>query len=186
MIKNLSPNNKKKLPSTFQHSLQQRLRSWSVEKNHSYPPCQARQTVWWSQFLRPTSLTSCFRKIFERIITNRLSWFVEHQNLLSPEQAGFWKQHSTTDNLIKLDYGIKSGLLLYKLGKLGIRGICLGWITNIIHNRSICVRLCSHHSDSKPISKCVPQGSVISPILLKLMLYHFPNPPPKTSTSNYT
>jgi hypothetical protein len=48
---------------------------------------------------RPISLTSCLGKLFERIITNRLSWFVESKNIIGPEQAGFRKNHCTTDIL---------------------------------------------------------------------------------------
>ena len=164
-------------------------------KNHSYPPPQDAKSC------RSISLTSCFCKIFKRIITNRLSWFVENHYLLSPEQAGFRKQRSTIDHLVKLDYVIKSGFkttkatvalfldiskaydsvwtngLLYKPGKIGIRGNCLGWITNFIRNLSICIRIANNLSDFKPISNCVLQGAVISPILFNLILYDFPTSP---------
>ncbi len=52
---------------------------------------------------RPISLTSCLDKPFERLLTNRLNWFVENKNLLGPEQAGFRKSRCTTDNLVKID-----------------------------------------------------------------------------------
>ena len=67
--------------------------------------------------------------------------------------------------------------LLYQLGKLGIQGNRLGWITNFIRGRSICVRLGNHHSYFKTISNCFPKGAVISPILFNLMLHNFPTPP---------
>ena len=56
---------------------------------------------------RPISLTSCLGKLLERIITNRLSWFVESKNFIGPEQAGFRKNRCTTDHLIKIDHDIK-------------------------------------------------------------------------------
>lgn len=59
---------------------------------------------------RTISFTSCLSKLFKRVITNRLSWFVEHNNLLGPEQAGFRKQRCTIKhNIVKLDLEIKSG-----------------------------------------------------------------------------
>ena len=201
MIKNLSPNNKNNVL----------LLSNTLYSNASVPDAWKKAIVIPlpkpgkpsddANSYRPISLTSCFCKIFERIITNRLSWFVKHHNLLAPEQAGFRKQRSTIDHLVNLDYDIKSGFktrkatvaifldiskaydsvwtkgLLYKLGKLGIRGNFLGWISNFIRYRSICIRLGSHLSDFKPISNCFPQGAVISPILFNLMLYDFPTPP---------
>ena len=38
---------------------------------------------------RPIALTSIAAKVFERIILTRLKWFLESQNLLVAEQAGF-------------------------------------------------------------------------------------------------
>jgi hypothetical protein len=201
MIKNLSPNNKKNVLLLFNALYSNAFVPDAWKKAIVIPLPKPDKPADDANSYRPISLTSCFCKIFERIITNRLSWFVEHHNLLGPEQAGFRKQRSTTDHLVKLDYDIKAGFktkkttvalfldiskaydsvwtngLLYKLGKLGIQGNCLGWIANFIRNRSICIRLGSHHSDFKPISNCVPQGAVISPILFNLMLYDFPTPP---------
>ena len=95
---------------------------------------------------RPISLTSCLSKLFERIITNRIFWFVESKNLICPNQAGFRKRRCTTDHLVNLDLDIKRSFiekqstvavfldidkaydsvwiigLLYKLSKIGIHG----------------------------------------------------------------
>ena len=42
--------------------------------------------VYW---YRPISLTSCLGKIMERLINNRLSWFLESKNSIPARQAGF-------------------------------------------------------------------------------------------------
>jgi hypothetical protein len=63
----------------------------------------------------------------------RLFLFIEHLNLLGPKQEAF----SYTKTMLH-------GELLYKFEKLGIRGNCLGWIANFIHNPSICVSQGSH------------------------------------------
>jgi hypothetical protein len=60
-------------------------------------------------FYRPISLTSCLGKLFERLLTHRLNWFVETKNLLGPEQAGFRKSRCTTNRLVKIDLDIKRG-----------------------------------------------------------------------------
>ena len=56
---------------------------------------------------RPISLTSCLCKLFERIITNRISWCVESKNLICPNQASFRKRRCTTDHLVNLDLDMK-------------------------------------------------------------------------------
>jgi hypothetical protein len=67
--------------------------------------------------------------------------------------------------------------LLYKLSKIGCTGNCLGWLQNFLQNRSICIRLGSHISQSRVIKIGVPQGAVLSPFLFNLMLIDFPSPP---------
>ena len=68
-------------------------------------PDKPAATVNSNRFVR---LTSCIGKLFERLITNRLSWFVEKNNIIGPEQAGFRKHRSTTDHVIILDHDIKA------------------------------------------------------------------------------
>ena len=48
---------------------------------------------------RPIALASCFLKLFEKIITNRLTWYTERNNFLSNSQFGFRKSKSCIDNL---------------------------------------------------------------------------------------
>jgi hypothetical protein len=55
---------------------------------------------------RPISLLSITGKIFERILTNRLQFTLESNNLLPPEQFGFRAQRSTHNPLAELQTGI--------------------------------------------------------------------------------
>ena len=48
---------------------------------------------------RPISLIDCIAKLFERIITGRLSAFLEANNLLSNYQSGFRKGRMTSEQL---------------------------------------------------------------------------------------
>ncbi len=49
---------------------------------------------------RPISLLSNFSKILEKIVSNRLTAFLENHNLLSHSQFGFRKKHSTLHPLV--------------------------------------------------------------------------------------
>ena len=52
---------------------------------------------------RPIALTSCICKTMERMINDRLVWFLESNNLISGNQAGFRKNYSTNDHLVRLE-----------------------------------------------------------------------------------
>ncbi|KZR96521.1 Uncharacterized protein APZ42_009098, partial [Daphnia magna] len=56
---------------------------------------------------RPVSLTSCLGKTLERILSNRLHWYLEAKGLINVSQAGFRKGCSTTDHIAQLDSDIK-------------------------------------------------------------------------------
>jgi len=51
---------------------------------------------------RPIALTSCICKVMERMINNRLVWYLEHNKILTKLQCGFRKQRSTNDHLVRL------------------------------------------------------------------------------------
>ena len=51
---------------------------------------------------RPISLTSTLCKIFERLATNRLSYVLEKNNLLSNLQVGFRKERCTVEQIVTL------------------------------------------------------------------------------------
>jgi hypothetical protein len=201
MLKNLSANNRTHLLYLFNSLYANEFVPTTWKSAIVIPllkPDKPADTV---NSYHPISLTSCIGKLFERLITNRLSWFVEKNNIIGPEQAGFRKHRSTTDHAIVLDHDIKASFkhkrstvavfldiskaydtvwiegLLYKLTRIGIHGTCLGWLSNFLQNRSICIRLGSYISESRIIKNGVPQGEVISPLLFNLMLSDFPPPP---------
>jgi potassium voltage-gated channel Eag-related subfamily H protein 8 len=63
---------------------------------------------------RPIALTSCICKTMERIINDRLVWFLELQNLLADIQCGFRSQRSTFDHLVKLEYFFRDAFIFIK------------------------------------------------------------------------
>jgi ribonuclease HI len=155
---------------------------------------------------RPVALTSCLCKAMERILVNRLHWFLETKLKVHKDQAGFRKGCSTMDHIIRLETDIKQGFseghstvavyldiskaydtvwtqgLLYKMARLGISGSILGWTKNFLTGRSMRVRIGNHLSPAKRVENGVPQGAVISPILFNIMMSDFPNHWTRTRT----
>ena len=144
---------------------------------------------------RPIALTSCFGKIFERMVGKRLAWYLEENKLISKYQSGFRKYHTTYDHIIRLETDIRKGfkykkhttavfldisraydmvfrpILISKLHKLGIRGhlaqYLIGFLTG---DRSFQVRFRSVHSNTYSLQNGLPQGSCLSPMLFNVMI----------------
>ena len=147
---------------------------------------------------RPVSLLSPISKIFESLISIRLISFLEDNNIISEQQFGFRKQHSTThavtdvhsqisknlDNkqhtcVILLDFRkafdtVNHQILLRKLEKYGIRGNILEMFQSYLTNRVQFVYVNGCESDKMQIKCGVPQGSCLGPNLI-LTIYKRPS-----------
>jgi len=147
---------------------------------------------------RPIALLSVFSKLMEKMITNRLTHYVEQNNLVNTEQTGFRKGKNTIDQLIRLHDSANKSIhtkgftqaifldfskafdtlwvagLLYKLRKLNISTRTYNWIKDYLANRTIQVKVSNTTSSKYQIKNGTPQGSIISPILFILMLTDFP------------
>jgi len=55
---------------------------------------------------RPISLTSCISKLFERLVLNRLCYYLESKNLITPTQASFRPGSSTIDQVLVLFFNL--------------------------------------------------------------------------------
>ena len=200
MLDNLSPDNKNFLRHCFNLSLSRSFVPDDWRKAIILPWLKADKPPSSRSSYRPVALTSNVCKAMERIISNRLQWFMEVNGLHQSAQAGFRKGRSTMDHIVQLELDIKRGFandkstiavfldidsayvkvwtqgLLFKLAKLGISGCFLGWIGNFLTGRSFCVRIGSFMSDFRSIENGVPQGAVVSPTLFNIMMSDFPKP----------
>lgn len=156
---------------------------------------------------RPISLTSTIGKVMERLVTNRLTYYVEKQDLLTNVQTGFRKGKSTIDQVIRLQDTInkfnnnrgytvavfidfqsaydmlwRKGLLT-KLSKMGISGNVFNYIREFLTNRTMQVRIGNELSDTYTLENGTPQGSVISPLLFLIMINDLPNEIKQTETT---
>jgi ribonuclease HI len=141
---------------------------------------------------RPISLTSCVGKIMEKIVANRLSYFLESNGLLSDQQAGFRPGRSTADQVLRLtqsatdqmhqkkgeaatlvsfydcekafDKVWREGLLL-KMQEMGIPAKFLRYVRNFLSGRRAVVEVNNEKGDEFQLNQGLPQGSCISPLL---------------------
>ena len=147
---------------------------------------------------RPISLLLTISKILEKIVYKRTYSYLEKTDQIYKSQYGFRSQHSCenavselTSEIIKgfqeglytaalfLDLSkafdtLEHSVLLKKLEKYGIRGICLSWFESYLSDREIRVK-CQvassgriEYSDYQTVNFGTPQGSCLGPLIFLL------------------
>ena len=140
---------------------------------------------------RPVSLTSCVAKLLERILADRLFHIAETKNLFSKLQAGFRRNRSCEDNILRVIQKIEDGFqqkkfhrsvlalldfskayntvwrekLLDHMISLGIPLQFIRWLRAFLSDRRARVKLNNVFSNSYLFKQGLPQGSVLAPLL---------------------
>ena len=142
---------------------------------------------------RSISILSCFSKILERIIYNKLYNYFTASSILLNQQFGFPACHSTEHALLELidhicdsfndkNYflgifidlskafdTVDHSILLKKLEHCGIKGRCLSWFQSYLSNHKQYIEVKQDNktgnTELSNIICGVPQGSILGPLL---------------------
>ena len=143
---------------------------------------------------RGIAISSCFGKLFSKILHNRLDTFIEDNNILYKGQIGFRKKCRTSDHILTLktliDKYFKSSKRLYacfvdlkkafdtinrcslifKLSDLGITADFLDIVRDMYKEVNYCIKVQEGVTENFSSSVGLKQGCILSPTLFSLYI----------------
>lgn len=200
IIKMLAPEISHGLPILFNRMLQEGLLPHQFKFAH-VTPVYKRGNPTLPDNYRPISLLPVLSKVLERIVFDQLTSFIESNpdlKVLPPEQFAYRRGHSTEDALTlaidhwsrTVDTGQMTAVcfadmskafdrvnhqqLLEELHSCGIGSSVLQWFRNFLCERRQAVKIGINVAPAVHVSRGVPQGSVLGPVLYSIYVRRIP------------